>query len=400
MPDLVVSRFTLVEHLPGDMAGLYNTLTGNLGALPWELWRALPGRLPDKDRWLNDLLEKGFLVDSALDEDLALTHFRRIRMYGSEDLGFLVRINRESEGEFQAMDGDVARKVLDFIQRTIRERAPLAVGLELVGPGPLLTENPAMYLAEGLYRFCSGSGLPLKVGAEFEGLEAERRNLARLKDFGLQELSIALSASAKGPVRGLSKALEGTPDYVKVRVWVCFDPDRNEEERLAPILESLNSEVGSGRLSEVQVVGVQSGTPLALRRPRPDCRFETKGIFASRSLDLMTRIGLPGPPFPPEVECPVVRRNRIFINPEGSLAACPLLGKSGFIGHAATGVNMRLEAAFSAGDLSDKCRRECPSAPICDGGCRAASLNWDAEKHCPDQALEVRSRAFMRSVLS
>ena len=396
------SRFTIVEPLAMERTGLFNTLSRALTIVPDQVWlEASSGRGYARET-PGQLVQQGFLVAEDIDEDAVLTHHRNLKSYDLSHLNYRV-VTTEScnlgctgcpydrvGSRGREMNGAVAREVLDFIMADVSNKRPLSVRLDLVGAEAALNSETALYLAEGLFRFCQGRRLDFRIGLDSNGLALTADWIDSLKPFGLTDIQITLGGPAELHDRSRPDR-NGAPTYerimnnlvaaagrVRIMIKMLYDPSNGDYLAMPQLLDDL---LDRGLKDSVSEVVISPG--YASEKKRDAGSFTSAGVPAEclqetdpgRRLwlrDQTVRRGFKTALGWPESRCSANYLDTMIIDVDGGLTACPALIDHPDLdyGHVREGVDFRRQARLVARALPDECNKSCPVAPICDGGCR------------------------------
>lgn len=432
MNDLKVSRFTLSEPLPGQTVGLFNTLTRALGAIPAEVWdQAAAGRL-DGDEIVNELAAQGFLIDSGLDEDLILAHWRASQAYDLTHLKYLVSPThacnmacsycvhgRKKRAEH--MSPDTARSVLEFILTDLEVKQPQTARLDFCGAEALLNPRVMVYLAEGLSRFCRGRGIDFKISLITNGLGLKPDLIQTLNPLGLERVRVTIS----GPAEIHNKyrpAKDNRPTYdrimnnlaevaglTEISIQGQYNPANGEHLRFPELLDDLAARGLKDHVADVffgPFVPFEStgDKGAALAAVPIGCLVDEDPGRCLWLQDQIADRGFTHSQGPPSNNCLACYRNSMVIDVEGQITVCPSMMDYPELeyGHVTRGVDFYREAALLARDLPEECRQECALAPLCDGGCRHQALTRSGDfngVNCLGRAYEHLTRAYIRQAV-
>ena len=401
MTDYKISRFTLAEPLPNDSVGLFNTLTGALGLAPMDVWRAVAGGSYAEP--LDGFLRQGFVVEHDADEELILRHWRLSQAYDLSRMAYLVSPTRACNMSCnycihgrnkrpEHMNRETARRTLDFIVSDIDAKAPRSVHLDFGGAEALLNPEVVVYLAEGAWRYCLGRGTEFAVGLMTNGLALSVDFVKTLKRYGLRRVRVTLSGPADihnqyRPARDhhptydrILANIRQAADHVEIAVTGQYNPIGEEFLRFPEVVDDLAK---SGLREAVADVAFGPFVPqeednggLALDAAPLGCLQDED---PSRFLWLQEQIGLRGFKTldgPPANRCLANYRNAMVIDVDGRFGVCPSMMDHPELdyGDVAAGVDFRKEARLLVRDLPGECVRNCPLAPLCDGGCRLQAM--------------------------
>ena len=430
--DYKISKFTVTEPLPDGNVGVFNTLTRALGILPADYWaEAYAGGL-DQGGDAADLFEHGFVVDSMVDEELVLAHWRASQSYDVTHLTYFINptLNcnmacsycvhgQKTRGSH--MDRRTARQVLDFIQKDIEAKNPLSVRLDFGGAEASLRPDVILYLAEGANRFCRGKGVEFKTTLISNGLALKPGFVRDMADLGLFRLRITVSGPADihdnyrvsksgvGTYERIMASISELAGLVGISIQGQYDSSSEEFRRFPELLEDMTrrglrdaiEEVNFGPINPPQADQVPDGawsSPLECLSDEDSERI----MWLRRNI---LAAGYKQPLRPPANRCLINYRNSVVIGVDGQISICPaMMDFPEFdYGWVQTGVDFRKEARYLARVLPDKCRRDCAMAPLCDGGCRHQAFvkTGDIDGiHCPGPSFLALAKAYIKEAVA
>ncbi|MEW6267043.1 MAG: radical SAM protein [Thermodesulfobacteriota bacterium] len=426
LSDYSISRFTLAEPLPGGRTALFNTLTQALAVVPAEVWAEATAGAQDPS--LEDLAAEGFLVETGLDEDLVLAHWRASQAYDLSHLTYIVSPTRAcnmacsycvhgSKKRAEHMSLDTAQAVLEFISADLETKRPLDVRLDFGGAEPLVNPRVVFHLSETLAAICRRQGLGLRISLITNGLALDPDLVTGLKPFGLGRIRVTVSGPAEvhdrcrpakdgGPTYGrILSNLERVAGMVEIGLTGQYNPEQGEHLRFPELLADLAARGLRDHLNDVSFGPVVPVDPAEILGPprtgETDCLKDEDPGRVIWLQDQVTKRGFKTASGPPANRCLANYRNSLIIDPDGRFIVCPSMMDYPDLeyGGVHSGVDFRREARLLARNLPEECRRRCVLAPLCDGGCRHQALirtgNFDGV-NCLRWSYEHLTRAYVR----
>ena len=429
MTDYKISRFTMTEHLSGDMIAVFNTLTRGLGVLPNDVWEQCLIDPALADGALAELIAQGFVVEAGLDENQVLAHWRYSQSYDLTHLVYIISPTHacnmacsycvhgeKKRGEH--MRPETARAVLDFMIRDVELKQPLSVRMDFGGAEALLNPKIVLYLSEGMARFCHGRKTDLSISLITNGLKLDQELIQSLIPFGLDRIRVTVSGPSRihdryrptrdgGPTFSrIMSNLSATAGLVRIGLQGQYNPLNAEHLYFPELLDELIAMGLRENLDDVAFgpflpIDQEENHPAAMVNDSVNCLMdEDPGRFLWLR-DQVTGKGFKSYQGPPANRCLANYRNSMVIDVDGTMAACPSMMDFPDLvyGDVWQGVNFRKEAGLLARELPIECREKCDIAPLCDGGCRHQALMRTGhfeDVNCLRQTFEVLTRAYIR----
>ena len=272
-----------------------------------------------------------------------------------------------------------------------------------------------LYLAGELSRFCLSRGRGFGLRLEALGLEPLEGPINELTALGLYSIRVELGGPEEahdrhwpavgggGSYGRIMKNISAVSGFDVLHIVGRYEIEGESHLKFPRLLDDL-ARLGFQRPPGLSLRPFPFWGAHSLMDPSPvsptDCLGLDRPEILIRLWDEAALRGLGLPAGPPAYDCPGERLGHVLIDSDGGLGLCvPLLGRPGSgVGDVWSGAAHDLEAMHLAPILPDRCRHECPYAPLCNGGCRRRALE---EHGGPDMAcrwdeFDFVARNYMR----
>ncbi|MDD5194557.1 MAG: SPASM domain-containing protein [Candidatus Omnitrophica bacterium] len=408
-----LSKFNIwVEHYPkeGDYL-VYNSRTRALIKINSELKNTLDGlekfAMEDSSLvvkgQLGALKENGIIVENEKEEEDKLAEFFRQLKYDYNSLPFEVTILTTYACNFRCiycfeesvkddifLDKDTSDSIISWLMRKAEEKKFRRIFLVYYGGEPLLNIRPIYDISWHLAQWSLKNGVDFGFGIISNGSLINPDLIDKLLTVGLKEIRITIDGDrdAHNKKRPFS---DGRPTFDviinniksvidKVKVGVAGNFDRENFASIPQLLDYLEKEEILYKLSKIDFA------PLS---PRLGPKDNPAAVELGECLSFVGKDGLFNEVLAVKKE---LMRRRIAVNTGLAINACSLIMQEGGITIDPKGVLYKCNALvgypeFSMGNVKDdgftaesksflnidawnKCPKDCPYIPMCQGGCR------------------------------
>lgn len=386
------------EHL------LYNSRTQALLKVNQELkdtLDTLKGTRVEEN--LDALKSNGIIVESEQEEQAKLDAFFKQLKYGGRNLPFEVTILttyscnfrcvycfEESVKEYVFLDKETSGLIVRWIKQRAEKRKFRKIFLVYYGGEPLLNVKPIYDISCQMQEWAQKNGLEFGFGIITNGSLINHDLIDKLLTVGLREIRISIDGDRNAHNKK-RPFLDGSPSFDcivnnikgvinKVDVAVAGNFDRENVESIPRLLDYLEREDILYKLRFIDFA------PLAARLGPKDnpgaielggcLSFFNKGGLFKEIIEIkkeLMRRGLPMVTGLAVNACSMIMEDGgVAIDPKGVIYTC-----NGLIGYPQFSVGNVREEEFNPRhreflniDAWNKCPKDCPYLPLCQGGCR------------------------------
>ncbi len=349
------------------------------------------------------LKENGIIVEDEGEEEEKLKDFFRQLKYESDNLPFEATILttyscnfkcvycfEESVKESVFLDEETSDLVVKWLTRHAETEGLKKIFLVFYGGEPLLNVKPVYHISGRLKKWADERGVAFGLAIITNGSLVNLDLVDRLLPLGLKEIRISIDGEREAHNRN-RPFLDGSPTFDiildnirrvidKVNVGIAGNFDRRNLDSIPRLLDYLEEEGLLRKFSRVDFA------PLAPRlgpKMNPgqielsECLsfFDKDGLFKEVihiKKELLKR-GLKAPTGLAINACSMIMQDAgVTIDPKGIIYNC-----NSFLGHPEFSIgdvhrdefNDNFERFLNI-DAWNKCPKDCPYVPMCQGGCR------------------------------
>jgi uncharacterized protein len=410
---MLLSKFNLwVENYPqrGEYL-LFNTRTQALLKINQELKQDLDKLSSSKlqapssklKENINSLKQNGIIVEDENEEEAKLKDFFRQLKYESDNLPFEITILTTYACNFKCvycfeesvkdnifLDEPTSDSIINWLINRVEKRNFKKVFLVFYGGEPLLNTQPIYHISGRIKEWAKHKGIDFGFGIITNGSLINPKLIDELIPLGLRDIRISIDGDRQAH-NEKRPFLDGRPTFDllinnirgvidKVSIGIAGNFDRDNLDSIPRFLDYLKEEDLLYKLSSINF------TPLA---PRLGTKINPGQIELSECLAFFDKDGIFNEVI--NIKKELIRRG-IKINTGLAINACSLIMQDGGVTIDPKGIIYKCNALlgypeFSIGsvhsnefnekfeeflelDAWNKCPKDCPYIPMCQGGCR------------------------------
>jgi len=352
---------------------------------------------------LRQLKESGIVVEDEKEEEAKLRDFFRQIKHGSHALTFQVTVLTTYNCNFRCvycfeesvkdnvfLDRETSDLIIGWLIKRAERKGYKKIHLAYYGGEPLLNIKPIYDISWHINEWAMKNGVDFGFSIITNGSLINSGLVEKLLTVGLRQIRITIDGDREGHDKK-RPFLDGSPSFDllianikdvidKVAIGVVGNFDWENLDSIPRLLDYLEKEKILHRLKSINF------SPLAPRlgpKDRPEAielneclsflnkdglyeeALNIKKDLMKRGIEVATGLAINA--------CPLIMQDAgIAIDPRGLIYKCnSLLGYTEFsIGHVAEDkFNEKFEEFLNI-DAWNKCAKDCPYVPMCQGGCR------------------------------